>query len=78
MARLSGRDLLTRGLRSPALLVADGGPGRRKAARELWPAMLERRSTVHALRNATQKLREPLHRGLKVRCLGAAQKLALG
>jgi transposase-like protein len=62
-----GRDLLARGMRPPALLVADGAPGLWKAARELWPAALEQRCTVHALRNVTKKLPERLHRELKAR-----------
>src|SRR5436309_6302463 len=62
-----GRDLLARGLRPPALLVADGAPGLWKAARELWPGALEQRCTVHALRNVTKKLPERLHRELKAR-----------
>lgn len=62
-----GRDLIARGMRSPALLVADGAPGLWKAARELWPAALEQRCTVHALRNITKKLPERLHRELKAR-----------
>src|SRR6266581_4781129 len=62
-----GRDLAGRGLRSPALIVADGAPGLWKAARELWPAAEEQRCTVHALRNVTKKLPERLHRELKAR-----------
>src|SRR5919198_6548442 len=62
-----GRDLAGRGLRAPALLVADGPPGLWKATRELWPAALEQRCTVHALRNVTKKLPERLHRELKAR-----------
>src|SRR6266702_1511070 len=62
-----GRDLLARGARPPALLVADGAPGLWKAARELWPAALEQRCTVHALRNVTKKLPERHHRELKAR-----------
>jgi len=62
-----GRDLLARGLKPPALLVADGAPGLWKAARELWPAALEQRCTVHSLRNMTKKLPERLHRELKAR-----------
>ncbi len=62
-----GRDLLARGMRPPALIVADGAPGLWKAARELWPAALEQRCTVHALRNITKKLPERLHRELKAR-----------
>jgi putative transposase len=62
-----GRDLLARGMRPPALLIADGAPGLWNAARELWPAALEQRCTVHALRNATKKLPERLHGELKGR-----------
>src|SRR5437899_12076258 len=62
-----GRDLLARGLRSPALIVGDGAPGLWKAARELWPDALEHRCTVHALRNVTKKLPERYHRELKAR-----------
>jgi putative transposase len=62
-----GRDLLGRGMCPPPLLVADGAPGLWKAARELWPAALEQRCTVHALRNVTKKLPERLHRELKAR-----------
>jgi len=62
-----GRDLLARGMRPPALLIADGAPGLWKATRELWPDALEQRCTVHALRNVTKKLPERLHRELKAR-----------
>jgi putative transposase len=62
-----GRDLLARGLRSPALVVADGAPGLWKAIRELWPAADGQRCTVHALRNVTSKLPARHHRELKAR-----------
>jgi len=62
-----GRDLVGRGMRAPALLVADGAPGLWKAARELWPAALEQRCTVHALRNVTARLPDRHHRELKAR-----------
>jgi transposase-like protein len=62
-----GRDLIERGLRAPALVVADGAPGLWKAARELWPQAVEQRCTVHALRQATAKLPERHHREVKVR-----------
>src|SRR5262249_5341194 len=62
-----GRDLTARGMRPPALIVSDGAPGLSEAARELWPAALEQRCTVHALRNLTKKLSERLHRELKAR-----------
>lgn len=62
-----GRDLVVRGMRAPALLVADGAPGLWKAARELWPTALEQRCTVHALRNVTARLPERHQRELKAR-----------
>ena len=62
-----GRDLSERGMRAPALLIADGAPGLWKAARELWPAALEQHCTVHALRNVTARLPERHHRELKAR-----------
>jgi putative transposase len=62
-----GRDLVDRGLRSPALIIADGAPGLWKATRELWPTAEEQRCTVHALRNVTGKLPERHHKDLKAR-----------
>ena len=43
-----GRDLVDRGLRAPALIVADGAPGLWKAARELWPT--RRGAALHRAR----------------------------
>ncbi|MBX5485426.1 MAG: IS256 family transposase [Mycolicibacterium hassiacum] len=65
-----GRDLLARGLRSPALIVADGAPGLWKVARELWPQALEQRCGVHVLANVLRKLPERLHHELKGRYWG--------
>jgi putative transposase len=62
-----GRDLKARGMRSPALIVADRAPGIWKATRELWQLADEQRCTVHALRNITSKLPERLHREVKAR-----------
>jgi putative transposase len=62
-----GRDLIDRGLRAPALVIADGAPGIWKAVRELWPNALEQRCTVHALRNVTSKLPERHHAEIKAR-----------
>lgn len=62
-----GRDLQARGLRAPALIIADGAPGIWKATRELWPGANEQRCTVHALRNIINKLPERLHREVKAR-----------
>jgi putative transposase len=62
-----GRDLQARGMRAPALIIADGAPGIWKATRELWPGAIEQRCTVHGLRNITSKLPERLHREVKAR-----------
>jgi putative transposase len=62
-----GRDLTQRGMRAPALLIADGAPGIWKATRELWPGAIEQRCTVHALGNITSKLPERHHREVKAR-----------
>jgi len=62
-----GRDLIARGMRAPALVVADGAPGIWKAVAELWPAAHSQRCTVHALRNVTAKLPERHHREVKAR-----------
>ncbi|MGH2781395.1 MAG: IS256 family transposase [Thermoleophilaceae bacterium] len=61
------RELTKRGLRCPALIVADGAPGLWKAASEAWPAALGQRCTVHKLRNLLAKLPERLHREVKGR-----------
>lgn len=62
-----GRDMIARGMRSPALVIADGAPGIWKAVAELWPKALGQRCTVHALRNVTAKLPERHHQELKAR-----------
>ncbi len=62
-----GRDMIDRGLRAPALVIADGAPGIWKATRELWPDALEQRCTVHALRNVTGKLPGHHHQEVKAR-----------
>jgi hypothetical protein len=62
-----GRDLIERGMRQPALVIADGAPGIWKAVAELWPKAHSQRCTVHALRNVTAKLPERHHREIKAR-----------
>ena len=61
------RDLSDRGLRCPALVVADGAPGLWKAIGEAWPEALGQRCTVHKLRNLLAKLPDRLHREGKAR-----------
>ena len=71
-----GRDLVARGMRQPALVVADGAPGIWKAVGELWPGAARQRCTVHALRNLLAKLPERHHREVKARFWKALDEAA--
>ena len=62
-----GRDLVARGLRTPALIVADGAPGAVEGHPRAVEPTAEQRCTVHALRKVTAKLPERHHRELKAR-----------
>src|SRR5271154_4622880 len=62
-----GRDMIGRGLRAPALVIADGAPGNWKATRELWPPALEQRRTDHALRTVTGNRPDSHYQEVKAR-----------
>ena len=47
-----GRDLTTRGLAAPRLVVADGAPGLIGAVEEIWPRADRQHCAVHRLRNS--------------------------
>ena len=49
-------DLAHRGLRAPALLVADGAHGLWAAAQKAWPSVAEQRCWIHKMRNVEEKL----------------------
>jgi transposase-like protein len=51
-----GRDLITRGLPAPRLVVADGAPGLISAIGEIWPRADRQHCCVHRLRNLLAKL----------------------
>lgn len=51
-------DLAKRGLRPPALLVADGAYGLWAAANKAWPGVVQQRCWVHKMRNIEDKLPE--------------------
>jgi transposase-like protein len=53
-----GRDLISRGLGAPMLIVADGAPGLTKAIEQCWPASDRQRCCVHRARNLYSKLPE--------------------
>ena len=56
-----GRDLATRGLQAPRLVVADGAPGLTLAIEELWPRADRQHCAVHRLRNLQAKLPKSEH-----------------
>jgi putative transposase len=56
-----GRDLSTRGLAAPRLIVADGAPGLTLAIEELWPRADRQHCAVHRLRNLQAKLPKSEH-----------------
>ncbi len=51
-----GRDLISRGLGAPMLIVADGAPGLIKAIEQCWPASDRQRCCVHRARNLCAKV----------------------
>lgn len=54
-------DLITRGLRTPELLLIDGGAGLERALAGLWPEVPTQRCTVHKHRNLLAHAPEGLH-----------------
>jgi transposase-like protein len=51
-----GRDLISRGLPAPRLIVADGAAGLPSAVDEIWPRADRQHCAVHRLRNLLAKL----------------------
>jgi transposase-like protein len=51
-----GRDLISRGLGAPMLIIADGAAGLTKAIEQCWPASDRQRCCVHRARNLYAKL----------------------
>ncbi len=56
-----GRDLISRGLAAPRLVVADGAPGLISAVEEIWPRADRQHCAVHRLRNLIAKLPKSEH-----------------
>jgi transposase-like protein len=54
-------DLVARGLRTPALLIIDGGKGLEAALAALWPTLPVQRCTVHKHRNLLAHAPKKLH-----------------
>lgn len=49
-------DMTARGLQEPLLVIYDGGPGMKKAGREVFPNAKKQRCQVHRMRNILSKL----------------------
>ena len=56
-----GRDLISRGLPAPRLVVADGAAGSIGAVGEIWPRADRQHCAVHRLRNLLAKLPKSEH-----------------
>ncbi len=56
-----GRDLTSRGLAAPRLVVTDGAPGLISAIEEVWPRADRQHCAVHRLRNLIAKLPKSEH-----------------
>jgi transposase-like protein len=56
-----GRDLISRGLATPRLIVTDGAPGLIRAIQEIWPRADRQHCVVHRLRNLLAKLPKSDH-----------------
>ena len=61
-----GRDLTTRGLQAPRLVVADGAPGLISAVEEIWPRADRQHCAVHRLRNLQAKLPKSEHERVRL------------
>jgi putative transposase len=61
-----GRDVTTRGLQAPRLIVADGAPGLTSAIEEIWPRADRQHCAVHRLRNLQAKLPKSEHERVRL------------
>lgn len=52
------REMLSRGLRVPMLVISDGAPGLTKAIDDCFPVSMRQRCIAHKLRNISNKLNE--------------------
>ncbi len=69
-----GRDLMTRGLAAPQLIVADGAPGLISAIGEIWPRADRQHCCVHRLRNLLAKLPKDEQDRVRFKLLGGADR----
>ena len=67
-----GRDLISRGLGAPMLIVADGAPGLIKAIEQCWPASDRQRCCVHRARNLLRQAARARTRTRQARLLASA------
>lgn len=67
------RDLKSRGLSDPVLVVTDGAPGLIRAVEEVFPRSLRQRCLAHRVRNLQTKVPEERWREFKALALGSYQ-----
>jgi Transposase, Mutator family len=67
------RDLKTRNLADPIVVITDGAPGPIRAAEEVFPRSLRQRCLAHKIRNLQSKVPEEVWRELKGAALAAYQ-----
>ncbi len=67
------RDLKTRNVIDPVVLITDGAPGLIRAAEEVFPRSLRQRCLAHKIRNLQSKVPEEVWRELKGAALAAYQ-----
>lgn len=67
------RDLKSRGLVDPVLVVTDGAPGLMRAVEEVFPRSLRQRCLAHRLRNLQSKVPEEHWREFKAQALSVYQ-----
>ena len=67
------RDLKTRNVVDPVVVITDGAPGLIRAAEEVFPRSLRQRCLAHKIRNLQSKVPEEVWRELKGAALAAYQ-----
>jgi transposase-like protein len=61
-----GRDLSSRGMPAPRMIVADGAPGLISAIEEIWPRADRQRCAAHRIRNVQAKLPKTEHDRVRI------------
>jgi putative transposase len=62
---LALRDLVSRGMRDPLLVISDGCPGLIRAVKETWPTVARQRCIAHRMRNVLARAPKKAHKLLQ-------------